>query len=242
MLNLVSKPDFYGGRAPEKAPAYSVREVADFLQLPKSTVRSWTFGTTYTAQDGTKRTYQPIIRPADKKVKLLSFENLIEIHVLSSLRRQHKVQLDAVRKAVSFLRKHTGSQHPLAENVMLTDGTDVFVDRVRQLSNVSQEGQQEIREVVLTYLTRIERSPTGVSIRLFPVTRDGVTVDAAPKVVAIDPRYRFGQPFVVGCGVETRVIAGRYRAGDTILDLAADFEVDEDAIDEAIRYELRAAA
>ena len=232
-ITMSRKTDFYGGTVPEQMPAYRASEVADFLQLPESTVRAWAYGT---------RQYRRVIRPADAKKRLLSFENLIEVHVLSSLRREHKVQLQAVRKAINFLRRKTGSTHPLADSDMLTDGTHLFVDEYGRLTNVSQEGQQTLRGVVMEYLKRIERTPAGKSIRLFPVTRDGITVDVAPKAVAIDPRYRFGQPFLTSCDIETRVVAGRYRAGDSVRDLAADLGVSEDAIDEAIRYELRSAA
>lgn len=240
--NVKRRTDIYGGLPPEQLPAYSAREVAGFLQLPPATVRSWVLGTTYRARDGSRRPFRPVIRIADKKARRLSFENLVEIHVLSSLRRKHKVRLEAVRRAVQFLRKELGTDHPLADRDMLTDGTDVFVEQYGRLTNASQEGQEEMREMVHRYLERIERTKKGKSIRLFPVTRAAVEVDEAPKLVAIDPRYRFGQPFLLGAGVETHVVAGRHRAGDSVKDLAEDLGVSQAAIEEAIRYELRAAA
>lgn len=239
---MTRRHDIYGGRPPEQVAAYSTREVADFLQLPPATVRAWVLGTTYRARDGSRRRFKPVIRIADPKAPQMSFENLIEVYVLSSLRRRHRVQLDAVRRAVAFLRRELGTEHPLAEEDMLTDGTNIFIDRYGRLTNVSREGQEEMREIVLQYLERIDRTPAGKSIRLYPVTRTAVAVDEAPKLIAIDPRYRFGQPFLLGAGVETRVVAGRHRAGDSVKEISEDLGVSEAAVEEALRYELRAAA
>jgi uncharacterized protein (DUF433 family) len=233
--------DFYGGREPAKVPAYTAREVADFLQLPVATVRAWTFGTTYGRAEGRHR-FRPVIKPADVPGRLLSFENLVEVHVLSSLRRQHEVKLPAVRRAVEFLRRQFKSDHPLAEREMSTDGTSVFVEHYGRLVNASSDGQEAMREIVQKYLTRVDRSPKGQLLRLYPITRARTAPENAPKVVAIDPRYRFGQPYLVGYGVETHVIADRHRAGDSVKELARDFDVSEDAIEEALRYELRAAS
>lgn len=234
--------DIYGGLSPEQVAAYTPREVADYLQLPKATVRAWSMGTTYRGKDGTRQKFHPVIRVADARSGRLSFENLIEIYVLGSLRRQHRVQLHAVRRAVTFLRREFGTEHPLAEREMLTDGTDVFVETYGRLTNASREGQEEMRDLVQQYLTRIDRTRAGKSIRLYPVTRASVEIDEAPKLVAIDPRYRFGQPFLLGAGVETRFVAGRHRAGDSVHEIAEDLGVSEAAIEEALRYELRGAA
>ena len=232
--------DFYGGREPAKVPTYTAREVADFLELPVAPVKAWTFGTTYGSAEGRRR-FKPVIKPADPRQRLLSFENLVEVHVLSSLRRQQEVKLPAVRRAVDFLRRHFGSDHPLAEREMSTDGTNVFVEQYGRLVSASQDGQEAMREIVQKYLTRIDRNPKGQLLRLYPITRAGIAPENAPKIVAIDPRYRFGKPFLVGCGIETQVVAQRHRAGDSVKDLARDFAVSEDAIEEALRYELRAS-
>jgi uncharacterized protein (DUF433 family) len=239
---VARSPDIYGGLTPEKVPAYTSQEVAGLLQLPKSTVRAWVLGTTYDGPGGEKRKFRPVIQIADKKQRRLSFENLIEVHVLGSLTRKHRVRLEAVRKALGYLRRQFGTEHPLADKDMLTDGASIFIEQYGPLINASLEGQQEMRDVVSRYLARIERDHRGKARRLYPVTRASGEVEEAPRFVAIDPRYRFGQPFLVGSGVETRVVAGRLGAGDSVKDLAEDLGVDPAAIEEALRYELRAAA
>ena len=48
----------------------------------------------------------------------------------------------------------------------------------------------------------------------------------------------FGRPVLVGKGVPTAVLADRFKAGDTLADMAQDYDTSTQAIEEAIRCEL----
>jgi uncharacterized protein (DUF433 family) len=54
----------------------------------------------------------------------------------------------------------------------------------------------------------------------------------------IDPKVSFGRPVVAGTGIPTAVLAERFKAGDTISELADDYGANADAIEDAIRCEL----
>jgi uncharacterized protein (DUF433 family) len=58
------------------------------------------------------------------------------------------------------------------------------------------------------------------------------------KVVVVDPRVSFGCPVLAGTGIATDVIAKRYKAGDSIAELADDYDRSQSEIEEAIRCEL----
>jgi uncharacterized protein (DUF433 family) len=58
----------------------------------------------------------------------------------------------------------------------------------------------------------------------------------------IDPYIAFGRPVLTGTGIPTAVIADRYKAGESIDELANDYEQDRFRIEEAIRCELAEAA
>lgn len=75
-----SRLDIYGGRDPADVPAYSITQAARWLQIPRSTTRAWALG-----QEG----FRGVIRIADPRSKTLSFRNLVELHVLAALRREH---------------------------------------------------------------------------------------------------------------------------------------------------------
>ena len=59
-----------------------------------------------------------------------------------------------------------------------------------------------------------------------------------------DPRVSFGRPVLRGQGVPTAVLADRFKGGDTLQELAGDYGVSTEEIEEAIRCEFdrRAAA
>ena len=65
---------------------------------------------------------------------------------------------------------------------------------------------------------------------------------AAKANVAIDPRMSFGRPVLDGLGVRTTILAERFMAGEDINDLARNYEVPLEAIQNAIRCEQRLAA
>src|SRR4029077_17284994 len=98
---------------------------------------------------------QPLVIPADPVFPLLSFENLLELHVLCSLRRVHRLKLRPVRKAISYLRKEFSSEHPLIDHKMLTDTTSLFIERYGEMVNISQDGQIQMQAMLDNYLKRI---------------------------------------------------------------------------------------
>jgi uncharacterized protein (DUF433 family) len=80
-----------------------------------------------------------------------------------------------------------------------------------------------------------------VAERLYPWVRADIEA-AQPKSIVIDPRRGFGQPVIAGTGIQARIIAERYRAGESIAALAKDYALAVDKIEDAIRCETREAA
>lgn len=216
-------------------PGYSIGDAAHHLRLPPATVSSWAIGRSYPTASGHKR-FSPVIKIADPHKGLLSFHNLVELHVLSAIRREHKVRLKEVRTAVAYLQKEFGSQYPLADQQMVTNGTDLFIERYGTLINASRHGQLAMKEVLEQYLRRIERDAKGIAIRLYPFSG---RLDS--RAVVIDPGVRFGKPCIAGSGIPTALVADRFSAGETIEELARDFGRETIEIEEAIRFEQTAA-
>jgi hypothetical protein len=120
-------------------PTYSIAEAAHYLQIPDTTLRSWVVGRSYQTEKGT-RFFEPLIEPPDPNRSLISFMNVVEIHVLDAIRRQHKIRLTNIRQALCYLRMHFLSPHPLADQKFETDGLDLFIQVYGQLINISQLG------------------------------------------------------------------------------------------------------
>lgn len=209
----------YEGMDPRDAPAYTVADAARYLNLAASTLRWWVLGGSSSTRGGIEVS-AAVIDLVDPERRLLSFRNLVEAHVVSALRRQHSVQLPAVRRAVEFMKDHYGSPHPLADPRLETDGVDLFVREYNSaLINVSRDGQAAMVEIVSKYVHRIAWDRSGALNALFPIVDDRLD---GPRVVAINPLMGFGQPTITGTGIRTGILASRRRAGESPQHLARD--------------------
>src|ERR1051325_188823 len=230
--------DIYGGRDPREVPAYRFTDAADYLGLAVTTLRAWVKGMHYSVKDG-KGFFKPVFSLPDPPHLLFSYTNRVEAFVLSSLRRQHKIDLSKIRIAIEALQRQFDSIHPLAEHEFETNGIDIFVRNYGELINVGRNGQLAMRQVLETYLTRMEHDPTGRAARLYPFIR--MSGADQPRNVVINPYVSFGKPVIAGTGLPTRVVAELFKAGDSIPLIAADYGRKEEEIDDAIRYELKVA-
>ena len=223
-------------------PAYAAAEAAAMLGLPAATLNAWCFGQTYTVRSsGARKRFQPVIQAADKAAHLISFANLCELHVLSAIRRHHRIPLPKVRESVEYVRSQLGSTRPLIDRQFKTNGIDLFVEHASKLLNVSQRGQEAMRGEFEAALARIERDRKGAPIRLFPFSRPA-SGGEQPKTIVIDPRLSFGRPVLLRVAVPTEIIVDRFRAGDSVTEMAEDYGVGQEEIEEALRFEQRLAA
>jgi uncharacterized protein (DUF433 family) len=212
-------------------PAYAISEASHYLTIPVSTLRYWAAG-----RPGES---SPLIEASQPSPLVLSFRNLVELHVLGAMRREFQVTLPKVRSALEFLKRKFRVRHPLVTYEFETDGISLFVERYGHLINASLEGQEAMREVLQSSLKRIERDTSGIPIKLYPYTRNDWR--ASPSLVVIDPELSFGRPVIAGTGLATEVIADRYKAGESIRELAKDYGRSAEEVEEAIRCELEAA-
>lgn len=239
-VNRRSKPfDPYNGKDPREIPAYSAAQAAHYLWVPEGTLRTWTRGREYPSGKGYSA---PVVCPADPAGGILSFVNLLELHVLSAIRRHHGVDMRRVRRAVGYLAERYGHKHPLIDEKMETDGSHLFIQKLGQLEDISENGQLAMRAVLEVHLKRIEWDANGIAVRMYPFSRSAGDLSAAPKSIAIDPRVAFGRPVIAGSRVPTIEIAERFTAGDSHATLVREYGLRPQDIDEAIRCELRKKA
>lgn len=232
--------DFYGGHNPRYLPCYNAPDAARHLRIPAATVRAWAKGRKYKTTNG-HRPFPPVITASQPKPLLLSFINLIELHVLRAIRTQHQIDLSKVRAALDYLERQLQIAHPLAHQEFQTDGVDLFVEHYGQLINASQQEEQtSLKDAIAQHLERIEPDDQGLAIRLYPFTRDRES--ASPRILAFDPRIAFGRLVIADRGIPVDVIASRCRAGDSIQTLAQDYDCPMDSIEEAVRIAIPIAA
>ena len=212
--------------------AYTFADAARYVRAPVATVRAWFLGT----KTGWGQ-FHPVLQLDDSTRRMLSFRNLVELHVLSSIRKRHRVTLFRVRTAIEILSVAWKSEHPLAEQDILTDGYELFARVSGLLTNVSNDDKQIILDKVLrAALRRIERHPTGGACKLFPFPSAEVE-SAEPQTIEINPSVQFGRSCLAGTGIPTEILYQRHRGGDGVDVLAHDYEMPIERVREAIHFE-----
>jgi len=169
---------------------------------------------------------------------MLSFWNLVEVYVLASLRRKHGVSLQRVRRALAFVEGKLGVDRPLIRQEFYTDGVKLFVEKYSNLLDVSHSGQLEWSQVISQAVKRVERDVNGLAARVYP----WLNRPDEPRQIEIDPLRAFGRPVIVKTGIPTESVAERFRAGESIDAIAADFNLNRDLVEAAVRWESHAPA
>lgn len=222
--------DLYAGRDPRDVPAYSFREIALAIGVPESTVRAWCIG---------QSNFKSLIAlPADwNEYHALSFFNLIEMQVIAELRREHKVPMSRVRTALAFLADNSSVAHPLVESELaVTPNQRVYMVHEGRRIDISAGGQWPLDSVIRNLLQRVTRGRRGI-VTYFPRV-------AAPKAdadeyfpIVVDPEVCFGRPTISGTGIPTDVVADRFLGGDSVKRMAEDYDLAEEQIAAALRFE-----
>jgi hypothetical protein len=122
----------------------------------------------------------------------LSFINLVEAHVLHSIRHIHQVKLRKVRSALDYVERESGGRHPLATQQFQTDGVDLFIEKLGSLIIASAGGQVALREAFEAHLKRVEH--------VFGIARDCSCSRGQPSTSrrSSSSILAFGRPIIVG--------------------------------------------
>jgi len=214
-----------------ETPIYGLVDAAHYLLIPYQTLRYWTKGS---------KTVEPIVPLASDDPPRLSFMNLMECHMLSSMRTRYNLRLPKVRKALRTLAEMYPSPHPLLDRELETDSVDVFVrEHENELLNLNRPYQFSFMEILDVHLRRIERTSSGM-LSFFPFVEKR-SLDE-PKIIMINPAISFGRPVIAGTAIPTAVIASRFHARESLSDLAEEYGRTNKEIEEAIRWESRTVA
>jgi uncharacterized protein (DUF433 family) len=204
-------------QALNEAPNYSIPETAHYLRLKQQEIRRWID--------------IEVVRTSGKG---LSFFNLLELHTLKGLRKGTGLSMQRIRKALAEFSAMESSAHPLLDPRLETDGLHLFLHDGDAYLNLNRAGQMGLAEILSTYLKRIDRFDSGEMI-FFPFI---ASEDAdEPRTIQMAPQIAFGRPVLANTGIAVDIIAGRFRARDTVSDLAEEYGVPPRLIEEAIRLE-----
>ena len=215
-------------------PILTLRESATYLGVPRSTLHNWA---------RPSRGDSPLITtfPRQGREATVPFIGFAEAYVLSAFRKAG-VPMQRIRPAVDVLASRIGVEHALASKRLYTDGAEVLYDYASRRDEedlleltVVRTGQHQFSELVRDYLKRITYGDDG-----WP-TRVRLPIYEQAEVI-VDTRRAFGLPLVVHGGARVEDLVDRFVAGDTLADIAEDFGVPEEEVEDVIRVATRAAA
>lgn len=233
MVKLAFDPDEVTlGLRLQEQPRYTVREAAGYLSIPPATIGAWFFGTTY-GPKGEKVHFEPVLTPADRGAKLLSFDNLVEAFVLRCFRKRDQIELRKISEAMKYASEKLGIAKPLLDSQLLTMGKSLYLEDAGRVLGLSDPGQLLLPNA-MEMLSRVNYGDSAKAT-LYPLTRPAN--EESPRVVSISPEFSFGRPTIDRTKVQTGIVAARYLNGDSIDELAKEYRCETAEIEESIRAE-----
>lgn len=224
---------------PRKIAAYSLTDAARCIGSNAATLRSWFRGRSYPTKSGPRRSPNLLVPAAPDG---LSFQNLIQAHVVQGIRKRYHIPMNRVRDALAYLHESMGSLDLLASERFYHDTEHLLLKVENQLISLSERGQNVSETILAQYLHRIEYGKDGMASRLYPFLFTASGQIYEPRHIMIDPSIAFGKPCLKRIGVKTEIIADRFLAGEPIEELSADYGAKTEEIQEAIRWSARKAA
>jgi uncharacterized protein (DUF433 family) len=236
-MDRLLEATYRAGVDSREQPLYTITEAATFLGVNSQTLTTWFFGREYKTAQGIQP-WPRVIIPADPELKLLSFYNLAEAHILAATRYEHKVPFGAVREAISaVIQKYPDSaDHPLLADDFFTNGKLIFVKTIAEIVNLSS--QQLPLDIMDAFLVRIIRDTDGNPFKFFPLRRG----EPNDRIISIVAGVSASRPIIDSAGVPVAAVWRRYSAGEDAEFIARDFELEIFQVERAISYvEQRAA-
>jgi uncharacterized protein (DUF433 family) len=199
-------------------PSYQIGEAAAYAKIAPQTVLAW------------HKIDAALLAQREKRAAL-SYMQLIEVAVVAAFRKAG-VPLKRIRAAREYAARNLKSEYPFAEYSFKEEGKHLWLDSgqidVKSGTVLSaDQGGQLAWESVIGRLREFEYEKDGIVLRWH--------LAGPSSPIIIDPRISFGAPAVKG--VPTWIIRGRWNAGESDSDIAADFGIKKEEVREALRFE-----
>jgi uncharacterized protein (DUF433 family) len=194
-------------------------ETSSYLEIPSSTLTSWLKG----RAAGAPLVHQ--VEPVRKGQPSVPFIAVAEAHVLRSL-RSLGLRMSEIREAAAAVRDAFDTPYGLVSKRIATDGVDIFVEHGFGDLRRARDGQAPIHEVVSEYLRYLtwdadDDFPSSLRLRQYP--------DSVP--VVIDPRFGRGLPVIAANRVPVKAVTDLWEAGETVEDIAYEFDMTPEQVD-----------
>ncbi|MFS8203100.1 DUF433 domain-containing protein [Streptomyces sp. CWNU-52B] len=205
-------------------------ETSQYLQIPRSTLDTWLHG---------KAAGAPLVHhvtPSRRGQPSVPFVAVAEAYVLRSL-RDLGLRMTEIREAATAVRRAFDTPYGLVSQRIATDGVDIFIDHGLGDLRRARDGQAPIQEVVADYLRYLswdagDEFPSSLKLRQYP--------DSVP--VVIDPRFGHGLPVLAANRVPVNAVTDLWDAGESIDDIAYEYDMSPEDVEALCRAVVRLAA
>jgi uncharacterized protein (DUF433 family) len=218
---------------PRSWPLFTINEAAKYLGLPYSTLRSWV-----RPDDGL-----PLVHslPKEGHFPSIPFVGFAEAFVLAAAKRAG-VKPGRVRAGVEAVRKELGLEYALASRRLYVDKAELLVAYETDPDHRSPEDLTVIRnhQLQMTEMVKNQLELITYGSDDFAATIQ-LPVFKRTKVI-VDPQEAFGQPIVERTGTRVRDILGLFWAEEQIKDIAYDFDLKTDEVEDIIRAQTKPPA
>jgi uncharacterized protein (DUF433 family) len=209
---------------------YTVPMAAKILGANGSKIHSWIDG--YPNSDA-----EPIIHrqlPPINGKTVLGFLDLMEARFVRHFDHLG-LSPQFIRRVADKLRQRHNADHPFATNKRFrTDGKTIIMetmtDEDRHFLNLRND-HFEMETLIEPSLFASVLYADDLAYRWHPVR-------GLPRV-ALDPKYAFGRPVIENAWVPTDTLYSAFQAEGSVASVAEDFDIDQDAVEQAVAYEER---
>ena len=196
-----------------KDPMLNVKDTATYLDIPVSTLTGWK-----------ENALVHSVRPTRRTWPSLPFVAIVEAFVLREL-RQTGFTRRQIAEAAAGIRQGFGDEYGLARpGIGHDEGVEIFIEVSGELYR-AKDRQQAIRDTVDGFRECIQWCGDDPQrLRLAQLGN-----------VYLDPRFGWGQPTVGPTHASLSSLAGLWYAGESIQDIADDYEMSPVEVDALMR-------
>lgn len=145
-----------------------------------------------------------------------------------------------IRRAVGALKREMELEYALASRKLYADGARVLFDYAEH-----EDDEQLGGLTVVVSQQRVFAPVVREYLKCITYGRDDwprMLLSPVSKAMAADPARSFGRPIFVRGAAPVEEVIDRFEAGEALADLADDFGVSEDDLEDVLRARLRIAA
>lgn len=214
--------------------AYTPAEAAFYARVKTQTLNRWLFG------DGRGQSVvvPEVGEPDDEKI--VTFLDFVQALAIRAIRSRHKITLTRIRQAVEIAQENN-IQYPFAvahTTYLFSDQQDqghgdivLEIDGKLLQASGTHRKNYVMREIAELYMCDLHfDEQTGLA------NKYDAWVDQERGKIVMDPRVRFGEPYLETCGHTAETLWDAYQVEGGITPAARAFDVEDSDIELALLF------